>query len=349
MTISSAEFCFIITIILLIFTINIAHVLYVIICKSDKTNKYFRLILLNFSFSSLIIVIWLIPFFYFRTIWPSESFIWRLWSFLFHIVDAVQIYSLVLFITHANIINTSLQRLCIALTWFAPLITYSPILWLSSSSNGKTDYLPYHTLSTDVPWWILPTLYSGTYLVPIFVSFLLTGTTVCWPWIYRQYKRREEAAQRQANEHRENMAELTSLVETVLNFELDQSTMSTLNTWVPSVSSLNNSTTNSDHKSLSYISNTLNRSLSYKASLDNSFLLFDYLSSSTQLNDYIQKQETHVNYRLLFIITSLLLLVHLPYVLFSLMDTHASQLSIFIYLHWFGTMFLPIVHFQKAN
>lgn len=106
---------------------------------------------------------------------------------------------------------------------------------------------------------------------------------------------------------------------------------------------------NLEPKSLSYISNTLNRSFSYKASLDNSFLLFDYISSSstTQLSDYPQKQETHVNYRLLFLITMLLLIVHLPYVLFSLMDMHISQLPIYIYLHWIGTIFLPIIHLKK--
>ncbi|CAF3837899.1 unnamed protein product [Rotaria sordida] len=233
MTTISIEFCFITILILFIFIINISHILYVIICKYDNKNTYFHLILFNFSFSSLIIVIWLLPFFYFRIIWSSESFIWRLWSYLFHIVDAVQLYSLLLLITSTNIINLSLQRCCIFLSWIAPLITYSPILWLSSSSSSssydKIDYYPYRRLSIDIPWWILPTLYSCTYLVPIFISFLLIGITICWPWIYKQYKKRENAAQRQENEHRENMAELTSLVETVLNFELDQSTISTLN------------------------------------------------------------------------------------------------------------------------
>ncbi|CAF2822892.1 unnamed protein product [Rotaria sp. Silwood2] len=228
MTIISIEFCFITILILLIFVINICHVLYLIICKDDKKNKYFRFILFNFSFSSLIIVIWLLPFFYFRIIWSSESFIWRIWSFIFHIVDAVQLYSLLLLITNTNIMNFSVQRFCIFLSWIAPIVTYSPILWLSSP-HDKIDYFPYRRLSTDVPWWILPTLYSCTYLVPIFISLILTGLTLCWPWIYKQYKKRENASQRQANEHRENMAELTSLVETVLNFELDQSTISTLN------------------------------------------------------------------------------------------------------------------------
>lgn len=228
MSINSIEFSSIILLILLTFTINICHILYVIICKNDKTNKYFRLILLNFSFSSLFIVVWLVPFFYFRNIWSPESSIWRLWSFLFHIVDAVQIYSLLLLITHTNITNSFLQKFCISLTWIAPIVTYSPILWLSLPPNIIIDHLPYRRLSIDISWWILPILYSGTYLVPIFVSLMLTSVTICWPWIYKKYKKREETAQRQENEHRENMAELTSLVETVLNFELDQSTMNTL-------------------------------------------------------------------------------------------------------------------------
>jgi hypothetical protein len=63
------------------------------------------------------------------------------------------------------------------------------------------------------------------YFVPIFVSFILIGVTIYWPWIYKQYKKGKTSSERQLNEHRENMAELTSLIETVLNFELDQSTV----------------------------------------------------------------------------------------------------------------------------
>jgi hypothetical protein len=68
------------------------------------------------------------------------------------------------------------------------------------------------------------------YFVPIFISFILICITICWPWIYKKYKKRKITSERQVNEHQENMAELTSLIETVLNFELDQSTISsTLN------------------------------------------------------------------------------------------------------------------------
>ena len=224
MAIVSIEFYLITILILLIFTINISHILYLIIYENGK----YRTILINISFSSLIVAIWLIPFFYFRAIWSSESILWRLWSVLFHIVDAVQLYSLLLLITCTNTINHSLQRCLIGLSWIAPIVTYSPLLWLTSPYD-KIDYLPYRRLSIDVPWWILPTLYSIMYFVPIVISLVLTGTTNCCPWIYKQYKRRESVSQRQINEHRENMAELTSLVDTVLNFELDQSTISTLN------------------------------------------------------------------------------------------------------------------------
>jgi hypothetical protein len=224
MSIMSIEFCLVILLILLIFTINICHILYLILNKNNKQNKFSRLILLNISLSSLIIAIWLIPVFYFRTISTSESSVWRLWSFLFHIVDAVQLYSLLLLITNTNTINLSLQQFFICLSWIAPIITYSPLLWLSSPYD-KIDYLPYRRLSTEIPWWILPILYSCMYLVPIFISFVLTGMTNCWPWIWNQYKKRDH----HVNEHRENMAELTSLIDTVLSFELDPSTISTLN------------------------------------------------------------------------------------------------------------------------
>ncbi|CAF1595767.1 unnamed protein product [Adineta ricciae] len=176
----------------------------------------------------MIISIWLIPFFYFRLIWSSDSFPWRLWSFLFHVVDAVQLYSLLLLVSNNSFINHTLQRLLLFLTWLAPILTYSPLLWLSLS-NDQMDYLPYRRLLISVPRWILPTIYSCMYIVPILVSFILIGMGLCWPWIYKQYKQREHVVHGQTNEHRENMAELTSLVETVLSFELDQSTSSTMN------------------------------------------------------------------------------------------------------------------------
>jgi len=228
MTFISIEFCLITLLILIIFIINISHVLYLIISKKGNQDRFFRSILLHISFSSLIIAIWLIPFFYFRIIWPPESILWRLWSFIFHIVDAVQLYSLLLLITNTNFINISLQRFLICLSWLAPIVTYSPLLWLSLPYD-KMDYLPYRRLSNNVPWWILPTLYSSMYLVPIFISFILIGMTICWPWIYNQYRKRENVTQRQVNEHRENMAELTSLIDTVFNFELEQSSISTMN------------------------------------------------------------------------------------------------------------------------
>ncbi|CAF0925996.1 unnamed protein product [Adineta steineri] len=333
MAMISMEFTLVIILILFIFIVNIFHILYLIIRKNGKQFRFFRSILINSSFSSLIIALWLIPFFYFRIHASPESLEWRLWSFTFHIVDAVQLYSLLLLVAHTNFINLSLQRFLIGLSWLAPIITYSPLLWLSSSYN-KMDHLPFRRLSINIPWWILPTLYSSMYLVPIFISFVLIGIIICWPWIYKFYKKRENLSQRQTNEHRENMAELTSLVETVLSFELDQSTMSTINTWLPSISS-----SSKEQTSLSDISTKLNRSLSYKVSQDHSSLLFDDLSSSSiQLNNYIEKAQLQVNYYLLFIITCLLLFVHMPYAILSLMDIYTSHLPIFIYIHWFGTL-----------
>lgn len=220
----SGEFSLTIILIFFIFVINVSQILYLILGKSNRTNGFFRSIIFNFSFSSLIVALWLIPFFYFRTHWSPESLSWRIWSFVFHIIDAVQLYSLLLLITNSSAIHLSLQRVLIGLSWFAPILAYSPLLWLSSSFHS-IDYMPYRRLSLDVPWWILPILYSSMYLVPILISLVLIGSTFCWPWIYRQYEKRRQPCQREENEHRENMAELTSLIETVLNFELDQSTL----------------------------------------------------------------------------------------------------------------------------
>ena len=220
----SVEFCLTTILIFSIFVINVSQILFLIIGKNNRTNRFFRSIIFNFSFSSLIVALWLIPFFYFRTQWSSESIAWRIWSFVFHVIDAVQLYSLLLLITNSSAIHLSLQRFLIGLSWFAPLLAYSPLLWLSSSFNS-IDYMPYRRFSLDIPWWILPILYSSMYLVPILISLVLIGSTFCWPWIYRQYEQRRKTSHREENEHRETMAELTSLIETVMNFELDQSTL----------------------------------------------------------------------------------------------------------------------------
>ena len=225
MNLLSIEFCLTTISILLIFIINIVQILYLIIGKHHENNRFFRSIIFNFSISSLIVAIWLIPSFYFRTIWSSESIFWRLWSFGFHIVDAVQLYSLLLLITNSSTIHLSLQRFLIGLSWFAPMLAYSPLLWLSTSSFNPIDYMPYRRFSLDVPWWILSIVYSSMYLVPIVISLVLIGSTFCWPWIYRQCEKRRKTSRQEQNEHQETMAELTSLIETVLNFELDQSTL----------------------------------------------------------------------------------------------------------------------------
>lgn len=310
----SIEFCLTIILILVIFTINICQILDLILNKNPKRNHFIRSILFNYSFSSLIIALWLIPFFYFRSIWSTESILWRLWSFLFHITDAVQLYSFLLLITNSNPINLSYQRFFLCLIWLAPIFTYSPILWLSSTYD-TIDFLPYRRLTIHIPWWILPIIYSTMYFVPIIISFILIALTICWPRISKQRKPTVE------NEHKENMAELTSLIETVLNFELDQSTTS--------------STINTDHTSLSYISTKFNRSSFFYEN----FSLF---------NDNIEQQAIQIDSRLLLLITCLLFVVHLPYVLFSLMDIYISQLPIFIYIHWFGTLFIPIIHLQRS-
>jgi flagellar biosynthesis component FlhA len=82
-----------------------------------------------------------------------------------------------------------------------------------------------------------------------------------------------------------------------------------------------------------------------------SFFLFDELltsplihSSSIQTKNCIEQQP--LNSSLLFIITCLLLLVHLPYILLSFFHMFSLQLSTFIYIHWFGTLFIPMIHIK---
>jgi hypothetical protein len=217
MGIISIEFCLATLLLLLIFTINILHILYLIIYKHTKTIKSIRLILINSSISSLIVSIWLIPFFYFRTIWSSESLSWRLWSFVYHIIDGVQLYSLLLLLT-----IRSFQRTFICFIWLAPIIAYSPLLWLTSPYNS-IDYLPYRRLVVNVPWWILPILYFSMYFIPIIISFVLNSIHIYWPLICYYYKK-QKIHHQHTNEHHKDMKELTNLIETVFNFQLEQTT-----------------------------------------------------------------------------------------------------------------------------
>ena len=229
MTTVCTEFLVTVLLIVLTFAVNISHVLYLIFGKHHQHNRFFRSILVNMSLSSLVIAMWLMPFFYFRTLWSLEAFSCRLWSYLFHIVDGVQLYSFLLLVADTNMISLSFQRVCLGLTWMAPMLTYSPLLWWSSAHDQMND-IPYRPLSFPAPTWILSTIYVCMYLVPIGICLALTGTAIAWPWLFDSYRSCVKASvQRERDEHRENMAELTSLVETVLNFELEPSTSSTLN------------------------------------------------------------------------------------------------------------------------
>ena len=223
------EFYITITLILFIFVVNIVHLLCLIIRKDRKRYDFFHCILFNYSISSLIIAIWLIPVYYFRLLCSPESSLWRLWSFLFHVVDGVQLYSLLLLITNSNTLPLCFQRLFICLSWLAPVITYSPILWWTVP-HSSIDYSPYRRLTLGIPQWILLTIYVSMYGLPICLAMILTSLARCCPWLDRYSKRRTmKVSQKEMKEHRENMAELTSLVETVLSFELDHSQDGTLN------------------------------------------------------------------------------------------------------------------------
>ncbi|CAF3361230.1 unnamed protein product [Rotaria socialis] len=331
----STEFYLIILLLLLIFFVNISHIVYLIIRKHNKQIQSVRLILISSSLSSLIVSLWLIPCFYFRTIWPPDSMSWRLWSFAFHIVDAVQLYSILLLIT-----IRSFQRIFICFIWLAPIITYSPLLWLSSL-HDEIDYLPYRKLTLNVPWWIFPMVYFGMYAIPLIISFALSSIHICWPLInnyyYRKYKKNIDRNQN-IDEHHQDMIELKSLIETVFNFQLEQSDNKTkkFNTCISSISKP--------------LSKKFNRSLSCKADQHETFPLFDEFSSSPlSCSSSIQTKhciEQPLKSGLLFVVTCLLLLVQLPYILSSLFDVCSLQLTIFIYTHWVGTIITPLIHIK---
>lgn len=212
MNIISFEFCLITLVLLSIFVVNISHIFYLILSQS---NRSIRWILINASLSSLIISIYLIPFYYFRIESLSDSIHWRLWSFLFHMIDAVQIYSLFLLLT-----TRSFQNLFLILIWFIPTIAYSPILWLPSPDD-PLDYLPYRRLKSNVPWWILPILYFSMYLIPLIMSLVVSVIHLIWPCVY-EFSSRKNVKCEYSDEHQKDMTELTDLIATVMNFPLKQ-------------------------------------------------------------------------------------------------------------------------------
>ena len=216
MTLLTSEFLLITCLLLVIFIVNISQIFYLIFFKS---NRSIRGILMNSSFSSLILSIYLIPSFYFRTECSSDSFLWRLWSFSFHVIDAVQIYSLFLLLT-----TRSFEKLFIVLIWFIPTIAYSPILWLPSSNN-ELNYLPYRRLRSGVPWWILPIVYFSMYLIPMVISLMISIIYWICPWMDDESSRknREKTIMcNHPNEHQKDMTELADLITTVMNFPLKE-------------------------------------------------------------------------------------------------------------------------------
>ena len=94
---------------------------------------------------------------------------------------------------------------------------------------------------------------------------------------------------------------------------------------------------------MSSVTNVKSKALSYKVYQDKTFFLFDELSTSNQRKNCIEQP---LNFCVLLIITCLLLVVHLPYILLAFFDISTLQLSTFIYIHWFGALFLPMIHFK---
>jgi hypothetical protein len=61
------------------------------------------------------------------------------------------------------------------------------------------------------------------YFLPIIISFIFNILHLCWPLISYYYKKQKKIFHHQyVNEHRKDMAELTDLIETVFNFQLEQ-------------------------------------------------------------------------------------------------------------------------------
>lgn len=211
------EFVLVFLVMLMILSVNLCHLIYLIKFKEALHRSLFSMALANFSISSLIIGFFLVPFYYFRYFYASASDLWRFWTFLYHLCDGVQRFSLLLLVTNTNNLPNSFERLFILLSWLAPAVTYSPLLWWSANFE-IIDYAPYRRLSFGVPRWILFVIYSCMYLIPVCLSILVTATVSFYSLFDRYFRSKFTQA---SQEHRRNMAELTNLVDTVLNFELD--------------------------------------------------------------------------------------------------------------------------------
>lgn len=99
-------------------------------------------------------------------------------------------------------------------------------------------------------------------------------------------------------------------------------------------------------------SNELDRSLSSQNSRNHqSYQIIDELSTSTNSSciDSFSRpvkefDQSILNSSLLFLVICLVSSVHLPYFILALIDLPTLQLSLFIYVHWFASLLIPLIH-----
>ncbi|CAF0755541.1 unnamed protein product [Didymodactylos carnosus] len=262
---SNFNFYTALTLIVLILSINLFHLWYLIFKRFQHNLNNGRLLtlsksnLFSSSIASLFISFWLIPFFFTQTsvtnIWTPISYTWRLWLYGFHVIDSVQILSLLLltielyFIqkTSSNKISIRLYQpiLFVIIIWLTPIIAFSPILWLSernsliikrlnkqqlSTTSQLSDYFPFSLFQRYTYSPVLALLYVTTYIIPLCLSLLISLLSIV-TYIRQKkmnhnkkniskYKTNQILFDNNVKSHHCEIVELNSLIQNVLNFNL---------------------------------------------------------------------------------------------------------------------------------
>ncbi|CAF1157495.1 unnamed protein product, partial [Didymodactylos carnosus] len=262
---SNFNFYTALTLIVLILSINLFHLWYLIFKRFQYNLNNGRLLtlsksnLFSSSIASLFISFWLIPFFFTQTsvtnIWTPISYTWRLWLYGFHVIDSVQILSLLLltielyFIqkTSSNKISIRLYQpiLFVIIIWLTPIIAFSPILWLSernsliikrlnkqqlSTTSQLSDYFPFSLFQRYTYSPVLALLYVTTYIIPLCLSLLISLLSIV-TYIRQKkmnhnkkniskYKTNQILFDNNVKSHHCEIVELNSLIQNVLNFNL---------------------------------------------------------------------------------------------------------------------------------
>ncbi|CAF0947279.1 unnamed protein product [Didymodactylos carnosus] len=242
--------------IVLISSINVFHLWYLIFKRfqSDRLLTSLKVNLFSSSIASLVISLWLIPSFFTQTtinnLWTPLSYQWRWWLYVFHVIDSVQILSLLLLTIELYFIQKTLSIrlyqsiLFVIIVWLAPIIAFSPILWLSeqnslmikrlnkqqsSITSQLSDYFPFSLFQRYSTVLTLP--YLITYIIPLFFSLSISLLSIV---VYIKQKKtnrtKKETLKYKTSQiifdnnmkfHQSEIVELHSLIQNIFNLNFN--------------------------------------------------------------------------------------------------------------------------------